>query len=141
MALPTRCSLRWLLSAGAIAVLATACATGWTAQPAFSAASLVDLLPYVDLRTYGLKPNDPGSNTTNMKAVKQALSDFASTGAELHFPSGTIFLDQDTVRSPSSYKNSVTVLGHDFVLSGEGMFATPSWLRAPETSSLRRDGA
>jgi len=56
--------------------------------------------------------------------VKQALSDFASTGAELHFPSGIIFLDQDTVTSPSSFKNSITVMGHDFVLSGEGMFAT-----------------
>jgi hypothetical protein len=78
----------------------------------------------VDLRTYGVKANDPAINTSNTNAVKQALGDFASTGAELHFSSGTIFLDQHTVASPSSFKNSITVLGHDFVLSGEGMFAT-----------------
>jgi len=115
-----RYSLTRLLRAGASALFWTICSVGW---PGVSEAA-VDSLPYVDLRTYGVKANDPASNTSNTSAVKQALSDFASTGAELHFPSGTIFLDQDTVASPSSFKNSITVLGHDLVLSGEGMFAT-----------------
>ena len=70
--------------------------------------------------------------------MKQALGDFASTVAELHFPSGTIFLDQDAVASPSSFKNSITVLGHDFVLSGEGMFASTL---VAQVARFRRGGA
>src|SRR5215471_1048441 len=80
-----RYSLTRLLRAGASALFWTICSVGW---PGVSEAT-VDSLPYVDLRTYGVKANDPASNTSNTSAVKQALSDFASTGAELHFPSGT----------------------------------------------------
>lgn len=80
---------------------------------------------YVDLRTFGLIPDCPSCNTTNTAAVKAALAAFSSTGAELRFPAGVTYLDEGTVLSNIAYKSSILIEGlHDFVLSGEGMYAT-----------------
>jgi hypothetical protein len=69
----------------------------------------------------------------------------------LQSPSAYVRISQDTMQEVSRVmpdvirnafpQHSITVLGHDFVLSGKGMFATALMARAPEARSRRRGGA
>lgn len=80
---------------------------------------------FVDLRSFGVTANCTTCNTANTAGVVAAVTAFATTGAELRFPAGTIYLDEGGSTSAFGSKSSVLLdAKHDFVLSGEGMYAT-----------------
>lgn len=81
--------------------------------------------PFVDLRTFGVIAGCTSCAAANTADVKTAITAFASTGAELRFPPGIVYLDEGLSTSAAGFKPSILLdARHDFVLSGGGAFVT-----------------
>src|SRR5438874_1771960 len=95
--------------------------------------------PYADLRLppYCVVANDPTKASSNRAGVKAAIAANPS-GAHLHFPSGLIFFNWDT--ESTSSLSAILFQGtgvHDFMLSGEGAFATTIVFQGDAASGTR----
>lgn len=92
-------------------------------------------LPFIDLRAYGVIPNDSTKATTNRLAMQKAVTDHPSNVA-LVLPSGTIYVDRNTSTFASLSLTGTSV--HDVSLIGQGVGTTKIVLQGDSASALWR---